>query len=543
MIFLKRLLIAMIGLLASTIVYAQAPIKDTSRHGKMITIISADRENFQQIDSLTQVLSLAGKAKVQQEKTIFEADSIALNQLTNILEAFGNVHINDNDSIHTYSQYLKYVGKEKKAYLNKKVKLTDGKGVLTTEELVYDEQTKIGIYYKGGKVVNGKTVLTSTEGYYYGETKDVYFKQNVFLKDSGFTVKTDTLLYNTKTGITTIVAPSTIVSGKQTIKTKDGYYDTKSKKAFFNQRPIIDDSTYTFVADKIAVDDKTGLSEYDGNAVYRTKDSTGYDLIAGNIKANRKTNALLATQKPLLLIKQPQDTTYITADTLFTSKLSELVKSRTVPMVRDSVKGKIPIVKNPTDSSADRYFEAYFNVRIFNDSLQAVCDSMFYSGEDSVFRLFKNPIAWAQKNQITGDTMYLFVQNKKPERLYVFENAMSIQKLTDKYFNQIKGNTINGFFLDGKIDHLRAKGNAETVYYGVDESNKYLGVNKASCDVIDMYFEQKKDGASPQKIVLRNNLEGTAYPMRQINHEELRLRKFKWLENLRPKSKFDIFSN
>jgi lipopolysaccharide export system protein LptA len=543
MIFLKRLFIAMLGLAASSALFAQAPKKDTSRNGKMIMIISADRENFQQIDSVTQVLSLAGKAKVQQEKTIFEADSIALNQLTNILEAFGNVHINDNDSIHTYSQYLKYVGKEKKAYLNKKVKLTDGKGVLTTEELVYDEQTKIGIYYKGGKVVNGKTVLTSTEGYYYGETKDVYFKQNVFLKDSGFTVKTDTLLYNTNTGITTIVAPSTIVSGKQTIKTKDGYYDTKSKKAFFNQRPIIDDSTYTFTADKIAVDDKTGLSEYDGNAVYRTKDSTGYDLIAGNIKANRKTNALLATQKPLLLLKQTKDTTYVSADTLFTSKLSELIKSRTVPVVRDSVKDKIPVAKNPKDSSADRYFEAYFNVRIFNDSLQAVCDSLFYSGEDSVFRLFKNPIAWAQKNQITGDTMYLFVQNKKPERLYVFENAMSIQKLTDKYFNQIKGTTINGFFLDGKIDHLRAKGNAETVYYGVDESNKYLGVNKATCDVIDMYFEQKKDGSSPQKIVLRNNLEGTAYPMRQINHEELRLRKFKWLENLRPKSKFDIFSN
>jgi len=543
MIFLKRLFIAMLGLAASSVLYAQAPKKDTSRNGKMIMIISAERENFQQIDSVTQVLSLAGKAKVQQEKTIFEADSIALNQLTNILEAFGNVHINDNDSIHTYSQYLKYVGKEKKAYLNKKVKLTDGKGVLTTEELVYDEQTKIGIYYKGGKVVNGKTVLTSTEGYYYGETKDVYFKQNVFLKDSGFTVKTDTLLYNTKTGITTIVAPSTIVSGKQTIKTKDGYYDTKSKKAFFNQRPIIDDSTYTFTADKIAVDDKTGLSEYDGNAVYRTKDSTGYDLIAGNIKANRKTNALLATQKPLLLIKQPQDTTYVTADTLFTSKLSELLKTRTVPVVRDSVKDKLAVAKNPKDTSADRYFEAYFNVRIFNDSLQAVCDSMFYSGEDSVFRLYKTPIAWAQKNQITGDTMYLFVQNKKPERLYVFENAMSIQKLTDKYFNQIKGTTINGFFLNGKIDHLRAKGNAETVYYGVDESNKYLGVNKATCDVIDMYFEQKKDGSSPQKIVLRNNLEGTAYPMRQINHEELRLRKFKWLENLRPKSKFDIFSN
>ncbi|MBC7721072.1 MAG: hypothetical protein H7068_03560 [Pedobacter sp.] len=529
---------------ASVNLVAQAPKKDTSRNGKTIIIISADRENFQQIDSVTQVLSLAGSAKVQQDKTIFEADSIALNQLTNILEAFGNVHINDNDSINTYSQYLKYIGKEKKAYLNKKVKLTDGKGVLTTEELVYDEQTKIGIYYNGGKVVNGKTVLTSTEGYYYGETKDVYFKKNVFLKDSGFTVKTDTLLYNTNTGITTIVAPSIIVSGKQTIKTKDGYYDTKSKKAFFNQRPFIDDSTYTLTAEKIAVDDKTGLSEYEGNVVYRTKDSLGYDLIANNIKLNRNTNSLLATQKPILLIKQPQDTIYISADTLFSSKLSELMKSKTVPIVRDSIiNAKLLTVKNTKDTTADRYFEAYYNVKIFSDSLQAVCDSMFYSGEDSVFRLFKNPIAWAQGNQITGDTIYMFLQNKKPERLYVFENAMSIQKLTDKYFNQIKGNTINGYFVNGKIDHLRAKGNAETVYYGVDETNKYLGVNKATCDVIDMYFERKDDGSKPQKIVLRNNLEGTAFPMRQVNHEEIRLRKFKWFDSQRPKSRFDIFSN
>ena len=544
MIFNKQFFITVLGFMASVIVFSQAPTKDTSRQGKTIFIISADRENFQQIDSVTQVLSLAGKAKVKQDNTIFEADSIALNQLTNILEAFGNVHINDNDSINTYSQYLKYIGKEKKAYLNKKVKLTDGKGVLTTEELVYDEQTKIGIYYKGGKVVNGKTVLTSTEGYYYGETKDVYFKKNVFLKDSGFTVKTDTLLYNTNTGITTIIAPSTIVSGKQIIKTKDGYYDTKTKKAFFNQRPFIDDSTYTFTADKIAVDDKTGLSEYEGNAVYRSKDSLGYDLIANNIKLNRKTNAFLATQKPILLIKQPKDTIYISADTLFSSKLSQLMKTKNIPVVRDSTMAiKYGVVKNLKDSSSDRYFEAYYNVKIFSDSLQSVCDSLFYSGEDSVFRLFKNPVAWAQENQITGDTIYMFLQNKKPERLYVFENAMSIQKLTDRYFNQIKGNTINGYFINGKIDHLRAKGNAETVYYGVDETKKYLGVNKANCDVIDMYFEQKTDGTKPQKIVLRNNLEGVAYPMRQVNHEELRLRKFKWLDLQRPKSKFDIFSN
>src|SRR6266511_4258606 len=70
-------------------------------------------------------------------------------------------------------------------------------------------------------------------------------------------------------------------------------------------------------------------------------------------------------------------------------------------------------------SYTNRYFEAYNHVRIYSDSLQAVGDSLFYSGEDSVFRLFKEPIVWSRDSQITGDTIYLYTQNKKPKRMYV----------------------------------------------------------------------------------------------------------------------------
>jgi len=57
---------------------------DTVRNGKTITIISADRYNFQQLDT-SQFVSLVGHAIVQQEKTIFSADSIVLNQKQNTL--------------------------------------------------------------------------------------------------------------------------------------------------------------------------------------------------------------------------------------------------------------------------------------------------------------------------------------------------------------------------------------------------------------------------------------------------------------------------
>ena len=163
---------------------AQAPKSDTAKApGKKLEIISAKRLNLLTLDSLHDYRSLAGDVIVRQENTLFYADSAIINVLDNSLEAFGNIHINDADSVHTYSQYLKYLGKEKKAFLKKKVRLTDGKGTLTTEELEYDVTLKIGTYLKGGKLVNKKTVLTSKEGYYYGDTRDIFFKQKVVLID------------------------------------------------------------------------------------------------------------------------------------------------------------------------------------------------------------------------------------------------------------------------------------------------------------------------------------------------------------------------
>lgn len=542
---IKRLLYTCFLLCLVQVGMAQRPAPDTAKQeGKLLEIIYADRLNMLTVDSLHKYFSLAGKAHVRQEKTDFFADSIVLNEIDNSLEAFGNIHINDADSVHTYSQYLKYLGKEKKAFLNKKVRLTDGKGQLTTEALEYDVTVKIGTYLNGGKVVNKKTTLTSKEGYYYGDTKDVIFKKNVLLIDPEYKVVTDTLQYNTGTEIATFTSPTNIYSdsGRRVIKTRQGFFDMKNKRGILNKRSVIEDSTYTFTADDMAVDDSTKLGEFRGNAVYRGKDTAqGFDMIANNIKTDRKKDILLATEKPILLIKQGRDSIYVSADTLYTARLSDLLKTRKVPLIRDTagMKTITDSSKNASDST-DKYFEAYFNVKIFSDSLQAVGDSLFYSLQDSVFRLFRNPVMWAKDNQITGDTIYLYVKNKKPERMYVFENAMAISKVdSTQFFNQLKSTTINALFEDGRIYFMRAKGNAENVYYGQDEQNRFIGVSKSSSDVIDMLFDDSK----PKRVSFIRGFDGTSYPMRQANHDELKIRGFQWLDKIRPKTKFDILAN
>lgn len=533
-------------LLVNTNLWGQRLPTDTNQtEGKKIDILKADRYNYQQIDSVNQFASLAGNVIVKQDNVIFYADSAVLNRQLNILEAFGNIHINDADSIHTYAQYLRYLGKEKKAFLKTKVRLTDGKGVLTTDELEYDATVKIGTYLKGGKLVNKKSTLTSKEGYYYGDTRDVIFKKNVVMIDPDNKITGDTLQYNTGTEIATFTSPTIVynIKDKRTIKTREGFYDMKNKKAELYKRSVIEDSSAVFTADDMAFDDSTGLGEFRGNAVYRSKDTAqGFDMIANNIRTNKKNNSMVATQKPLLLIKQGADTIYIAADTLYSAKLSDLTKTRKVPTIRDlsvndsSIKLK-PILNKEAEDSSDKFFEAYYNVKIFSDSLQAVGDSLFYSLKDSVFRLFKKPIVWAQENQITGDTIYLYIKNKKPERLYVFENSMAINKVdSSAFFNQLRGTTINALFEDGKINSMRAKGNAENVYYATDEDKQFIGVNKSSADIIDVFFEDSK----PQKVVFLRNLDGTTYPMRSTNHDELKIRGFKWLEAVRPKSKYEL---
>ncbi len=482
------------------------------------------------------IQSLYGNVKLQSEKTFFYTDSLAMNHKDNFIEAFGHVHINDKDSTDIYSDYMKYFVDTKNIIFQKNVVLKDGQGTLTTEELHYDMNLHIGDYYNGGKVVNKSTTVTSKEGTYYAESKDVYFKKDVVLKDPAYELSADSLLYNSDRQMATFITNTFIRdSSGRTIITRDGFYDMKNHRAHFTKRATITDKEETIIADSIEFDDSTGISTARGNAVF--KDTVqNLTLISNLMIANKKANTFLATVKPIIILKQDQDSIYITGDTVYSAPIPDSVLK-----TPDSVQGMeiVRTAKNPNDSSL-RYLQIYHHVRIFSDSLQAVADSVYYSGLDSIFRLFINPVAWAGGYQITGDTMFLYTKNKKPDRLYVFENSLVVGKSYTNMYNQIKGNTLNGYFKNGVIDYMRSKGSAEAVYYVKDDSMALVGVNRVNkADIIDMIFLNKQ----LNKVVLRQDADGIMYPIKKVNIDEMRLRNFKWLEDRRPKTKYELFEN
>jgi lipopolysaccharide assembly outer membrane protein LptD (OstA) len=246
----KRILFLLGLVLFIQLLHAQA----IDSNAKRIEFLSAETYNMKKMDSMD-FLILVGHVKIKQGTALLFGDSIVLNSTNNTLEGFGHIHINDADSVHVYADYIKYIGDTKNAFLRKKVKLTDGRGVLTTDSLDYDVAVKIGNYKKGGKLVRNKTVLTSTEGYYYGTTRDVIFRKKVELKDPESNIITDTLEYNTYSQLTNFMSPTKIINGARIIKTTNGNYNIGTRKGYLYERSSIDDSTYTFIADEMAVDD------------------------------------------------------------------------------------------------------------------------------------------------------------------------------------------------------------------------------------------------------------------------------------------------
>lgn len=649
-------------------------------------VISGPSMRAIKIDSLTTLQTIAGGAVIRQGSVLFHSDSAVINPTTHVMEAFGNIDINQADTVHTYSQYLKYLSLEKMAYLKNKVKLTNKSGSLYTDDLDYNLGTGIGNYHNGGKVIEGKTTITSLEGTYYNDTKDIYFKKNVKLDDPQKRIRTDSLAYNMQTHLANFISQTNIKTPEVEINTTQGNYDLNTGNALFTSRTNVKDSSgRLYSANSMALESTSGNAQLEGDAVV-IDSAGGFNIIANQIFINKKNNSFLATRKPVLILQQKNDSTYIAADTIYsgftafvtnknkvlqkdsvanfnpdenkkvqetivtdstvvpkheavvdTSSHTELVEDtskilqapefkkpekdsllkETIPgnneidsvnlkdnakkklkrrkilaenandslhksikleapekipdLIRDTAHNEINLkeenidsaslvkshgipdsLKSGTDTSgylpkkdtvnksdtSIRYFIAFHHVKIFNDSLQSVCDSLFISSKDSVFRLYYSPVVWSGNTQISGDTIFLYTKNKQPERMYVFQQGLIVNETKEGFFNQMSGKTINGYFIDGKIDYMRVKGTqAESVYYMQGNDSSYLGMNRATGDVIDLYFKKEE----LNKVIFVNQVAGEMYPMKKIPEDQKKLKTFQWLDNKRPKNKAELF--
>jgi hypothetical protein len=128
------------------------------------------------------------------------------------------------------------------------------------------------------------------------------------------------------------------------------------------------------------------------------------------------------------------------------------------------------------------------------------------------------------------------MKDESIDQINIRRNAMTITTKDEILFNQIKGNHLNAFMQEKELHHVQVKGNAQAVYYGLDEEDKYLGVNDIECSEMILYFE-KQDVSD---IHFYKQPTAQMIPIKKANHEDLKLEGFRWETQRKPAGVSDL---
>jgi len=448
-----------------------------------------------------------GDVEFQHEGMIMTCDSAYLYDKQNMLDAFSRVHITNEDRSYTIDgNYGRYQGNIKFAEIWENVVLVDSNAVLKTRHLYYDLNTNIAYYVVGAEIFNKGNDMVSNLGYYHRNTDMFYFKKEVVLNTPDYVIVTDTLDYNALTKIAYFVGPTFVQNEKDTIYCERGWYDTNDTVALFRRNAWIKSGSTTVNADTLYYESQTGNGRGFGNITII--DTTNNIILKGNKGSfNKPTEQAWLSNRALLILPGKQDSLFLHADTL----------------------------RSDMDTTGIKIMKAYNRVRFFSVDMQGKCDSLALSLQDTIVRMYQLPVLWAQENQMTAEYIEIETENQKPKRMNLINKGFIIQD-DSVGFNQIKGRKIVGLFRDNELYRVNAFNDSETVYF-IWDGEDVTGVNKLkSADVVILIEERKA-----QEVTHKGKPEGEMIPPNEFDPMELTLSGFKWLIDLKPVDKNDIY--
>ena len=455
--------------------------------------------------------SLNGHVVLAHQNTFLNCDSAYMYNDSNVVVAYGSIHVIQNDSIHLYGDRMTYYGDRNIVKVRDNVRANKGQTWLYTEFLDYDRLADQAYFYNGGKVVNGDNVLSSERGVYYPMSNDVYFKDNVVGSSPKYSLLSDTTSFNTKSEVVSILGPTTITTSDSTIISSElGWYDTRSEvaKILRSNKIFSVKNNSTLVGNTILYERTKGLgTAWDDVAICDSADNV---VLFGDYGFyNQFTKEALATRKALVQHVVQGDTIFLHADTL-----------RIVPLA---------------DSS--RLLKAYHRVKLFKPDLQCRCDSFVFDCRDSVGYLYNQPVVWSQGNQMTAHVIKIYTRNQAVYKSELIDAAFVISAEPDSVgFDQVKGKLITGYVRNNEIYLIHVDGNGQTIYYPKDGPD-LIGINRAESSSLSIWLENRR----VSHITMRVSPSGNMNPPLLLGEKDRKLAGFRWLDEYRPKSRDDVF--
>ena len=513
--FLNRhrfLLTGLLCLFGICLLSAQDKPKQPEKKKTRVDLLYAEEAQADKI-LLPDVQILIRSVKLRHDSMYMYCDSALIYEKTNSVEAFGNVRMEQGDTLFIYGDYLYYDGMSQLAMLRENVRMINRNTVLTTDSLNYDRLYNLGYHFDGGTLTDEENVLTSEWGEYSPATKISVFNHDVKLVNPKFVLTSDTLKYSTDTKIATILGPSDIVSDKNHIYSERGIYNTTTEQAELLDRSVLTNEGKKLTGDSIFYDRVLGYGEAFDNV--QMNDTINRNMLTGNYCFyNEITGSALATQRAVAIDYSQGDSLFMHGDTL-----------------------RLITYHINTDSMF-REMRVYHKVRAYRTDVQAVCDSLVYNSKDSCMTMYTDPILWHGSQQLLGEEIKVYMNDSTIDWAHIINQALAVEQKDSVHYNQVTGKEMKGFFVGGDMRQVDVNGNVLVVFYPIDDKDStMIGLNYSEGSFLRMLLKERR----MEQGAFIGKANGTLYPMDQIPADKYKLPPFVWFDYIRPRNKEDIF--
>jgi lipopolysaccharide export system protein LptA len=404
------------------------------------------------------------------EPTTIIGDSLIGKQINgeNIREVIGHVILTQGNIRITCNRATQFLAKND-AILEGDVVVTQDTLTINADKGYYYGNDRIAKCTTGVKLNDKKIILTAVNGNYYFNENRAYFTENVKLYDTATTLTADQLTYFKKEEKAIAVGN---VSIKDSINT------------------IQSDSMIHFRNDRITYADKN----------VKIIDSKNNTIIySSHLEDYAKKKYTLITNFPVLV------------------KIDTLDKGR-----KDSLIISSRIMESFNDTS--KKFIATDSVRIVRGEFASRNNyTILFKEKDKIITMKRNPedsfpVLWYELTQLSGDSIEIFLQNNKLDKIDVYKNGLIVSQNKNfvNRFDQISGDMIIIYFDSLGISTTDVLGNVLSIYYTYEDEDPN-GLTKSSAQKAKIIFQNKK----ADEVKLYGNPVSDYYPENMVEGNEL----------------------
>lgn len=496
------------------------PLADRSESDKVFLeyadSLSFRTNRFQAAWEQYQVLN--GNVRLRKGGMFMYCDSAYFYEHTNSVKAFGNVRMEQGDTLFVYADLLDYDGLDEEAVLyadpGKKVRLRNRDVTLTTDIFHYDMLNNVGFYDVGGELTDPKNKLTSWEGEYYPDTKDAFFRYDVRLtarqKGDVTRITSDSLDYNTITHIAKLLSPSEIVNSDGVIFTSSGDYNTDTGIADLYARSTVHTNRgNTLTGDTLFYDRQKGYGEAFGSMVLT--DSARQSSLFGDYG----------------FYDEVRDSAFVTGRAL----AKEYSKGDTLYLHGDTILSYLDL------ADSTHVINAFHRVRFYRSDVQGLCDSMSITERDSILYMYRAPVVWSGDRQIFGNVIYAHMADSTVDWARLPQSGMMAEHIAEDCYNQLSGSDMTAWFADSTVRRLYVDGNVQLITFPMESDSSYNKFAYLESSYMDAYFLDN----TVERIHFWPETTAKITPLYLAKKGAYFLPKFKWYADLRPLVPGDVF--